>query len=286
VLVIAILLAIGSAACIGLSSALQQKAAKQERPRRALDPRLLISLLHRPLWLFGWVPDLVGTVLQALALRFGPLALVQPLLASGLFFAIPIEAAMARTRPHSRDLIAGALGLAGLTAFLATAQPSAGIADPSPAAWLGVGGGAVVAIGICLAFAAHTTDAARGVLLGVATGLCYALLASLLKPLTTILTENPVSVFVDWHLYTLIPVAIGGLLLTQNAFQSGRLAAPLTALTLVDPAASVLIGVLAFQERLALAGGRIVIAVIGAAVMVTGIWLAGTRRHLGAVAGH
>jgi drug/metabolite transporter (DMT)-like permease len=286
VLVIAILFAMGSAACIGLSSALQQRAAKQERPRRALDPRLLISLLHRPLWLFGWVPDLVGTVLQALALRFGPLTLVQPLLASGLFLAIPIEAAMARTRPHSRDLIAGGLGLVGLTAFLATVQPTAGVADPSVVAWLGVGAAAGAVVAVCLILAARTTNAARGGLLGVATGLFYALLASLLKPLTTTLTDHPAAIFGDWHLYALIPVAIGGLLLTQNAFQSGRLAAPLTALTLVDPATSVLIGVLAFEEKLSLGGWRIIPAAAGVALMVTGIWLAGTRRHLGAVAGH
>ncbi|BCB78230.1 DMT family transporter [Phytohabitans flavus] len=283
---IAALFALGSAICTGLSSALQQRAAKRERHRRAPDPRLLITLLHRPLWLFGWMPDLAGTALQALALRFGPLALVQPLLASGLFFAIPIESAMSRTRPHSRDLIAAALGLAGLATFLATAQPGAGVTDPSAGAWLSVGAVVGAVITICLIVSTRTTGAARGGVLGVATGLFYAMLASLLKPITTMLSEKPISVLTSWHVYALAPVAIGALALTANAFQSGRLAAPLTALTLVDPAASVLIGVLAFEERLALGWVRIIIEVAAVAVMVTGIWLASTRRHLVAAAGH
>jgi hypothetical protein len=102
VIAAAALLALASATCFGLSSGLQQRAAKQERPRAALDPRLLVQLLHRPLWLFGWVPDAAGTALQAVALRFGPLALVQPLLVTGLFIAIPLEATPSRVDGLSR----------------------------------------------------------------------------------------------------------------------------------------------------------------------------------------
>lgn len=277
---LAVVLGLAAATCFALSSAMHQRAAKQERPRVALDPRLLFRLLHRPLWLFGWIPDGAGTALQALALRFGPLALVQSVLVSGLFLAIPLEAALNRSRPHARDLVAVVLGVIGLAAFLGAAQPTAGVSDPSKRAWAGVlvGAGAVVAA--CLALAGRSTAAARGTLLGFATGILYALIAALIKPLATAITADPLGVLTNWHLYALIIIGIAGLQLNQNAFQSGRLAAPLTAVTLVDPVASTIIAVTAFHERLAVDPPRLVIELASVALMGTGMWLVGTSGRV------
>ena len=114
----AALTALAAAGCFALTSALQQRVARQERPYRALDPRLILALLRRPLWLAGWVPDLAGTGLQALALSFGPITLVQPILVSGMFLAIPLEAGLDRRRPYRRDLLAVTVSALGLAAFL------------------------------------------------------------------------------------------------------------------------------------------------------------------------
>jgi hypothetical protein len=94
VTVVVVFLALGAATCYALSSALEQRAAKQERPYRSLDPRLLVRLVRRPLWLAGWAPDVAGTGLQAAALHLGALALVEPLLVCNLLLAIPLEAAL------------------------------------------------------------------------------------------------------------------------------------------------------------------------------------------------
>ncbi len=276
----ALLLALGSAVLFGLSSAVQQRAAKQEKRTTSLDPRLLVRLLRRPMWLLSWPLDTAGTGLQALALRVGPLALVQPVLASGLFLAIPLEAAINRSRAHPRDLVAGAIGVIGLATFLVAAQPRQGVSDPSARAWLGVALGSGTAVAICLALATRATNAARGALLGVATGLFYSNTAAQLKPVTTKLAQDPLSVLTGWHLYVLAVLGLTGLLLNQNAFQSGRIAAPLTAITMVDPVTSVLIAVTAFHEKLDVSGPRLVIELAAAAVMASGIWLASTRRHV------
>jgi len=277
---LAILLAAGAAGCFALSSALQQRAAKREERHPALDPRLLVRLVRRPVWLLSWLPDAAGTGLQALALRFGPLAFVQPVLVGGLFLAIPLEAALERTRPHARDMTAVAVGVVGLAVFLGTAQPRAGVLDPTPGAWSAVALACGLAVGACLLLARHAARAARGALLGAATGLLYALTAALLKPFTTRLTTDPLSLLTDWHLYALVVVGLAGLVLNQNAFQSGPLAAPLTALTLIDPVASVLIAVTAFRERLSLGGPRLAIEIAAVAVMAAAMWLAATANRV------
>ncbi len=279
--VLAVVIALAAAACFALTSAVQQRAAKQERPHRTLDPRLLLRLARRPLWLASWVPDLAGTGLQTAALRFGPLALIQPLLASGLFLAILLEAALDRRRPRTRDLLAVATGALGLAAFLIVAQPAAGVSDASRDAWIAVLAACAGSVAACLLAAWLSPETVRGTMLGVATGVLLGLTAALLKPAVTMFSDNPAGVFTDWHLYALIPVGLAALILNQNAFQSGPLAAPLTALTLVDPVVSVAIGQAAFHEHLDTSGPRLALEVVAGLAMVTGTWLASTIHPRG-----
>lgn len=277
-MILAILITLAAGASYAVASAVQQRAAKQEKPHRALDPRLLLRLLRRPMWLASWVPDLAGTGLQALALRFGPLVLVQPLLVSGLFLAIPLEAALDRRRPDARDLVAVGIGSAGLAAFLIAAQPGAGIPYPSLRAWLVTLAASVVVVAVCILAAGALPATGRGTLLGAATGVLYGLAAALAKVAITIFTQHPIALFTNWHLYALIPVGIAALILNQNAFQSGPLAAPLTALTLTDPIISTIIGTTAFREHLATDARRLAVESIGGIAMAVGIWLASTTR--------
>ncbi|GAB3809146.1 DMT family transporter [Micromonospora zhanjiangensis] len=275
---LAVVLGLASATVFALGSTLEQHAAKREPATRTFDPRLLFRLLHRPMWLFGWIPDVAATVLQAMALSFGALALVEPLLLAGVFIAIPLEAALERRRPHRRDLLVVALGVAGLAAFLIAANPRAGVDQPSPLAWTGVGLVIGALFAICLIGAWRVREASRGVLLGIATGLLYGAAAALLKTLTAEFTADPVGVLNDWQLYVLVVVGIGGVVLNQNAFQGGPIAASLSVIALVDPLVGVLVGVTAFHERLSLEPARVVIQVAAAVVMTVGIVLAGTTR--------
>jgi hypothetical protein len=115
-------------------------------------------------------------------------------------------------------------------------------------------------------------------MLGIATGLLYGVGASLLKTLTAQLASNPLAAFTKWELYALVVVGFAAVLLNQNAFQSGRLAEPLTAITMFDPLVSVMIGVTAFHETLSTEGPRLAIQLAAVLAMATGIWLASTAR--------
>lgn len=272
---LAVLAALVAAFSFALSTTLHQRAAQRQPPGRALDPRLLWHLLRTRLWQLGWAPDVAGVLAQAVALRYGPLAVVQPVLASGLFMAVLIEAAWDRRPVRHRDLVAVLVGTAGLVGFLVTVSPGAGVNDPSTSAWWWVAAGVGGTVVACLAAARTTSGAARGTLLGVATGVLYGLAAALLKAVAARLPGDPLAVVADPRLAALVVVALIGVQLNQNAFQSGRIAAPLTALTLTEPVAGVLIGVTAFRETLTLGGVRIVVVVAAAGAIVAGVRLAG-----------
>ncbi|MFF3852279.1 DMT family transporter [Micromonospora sp. NPDC002575] len=273
---LAVACALGAAFCFAVSTAMHQRAAKRQRRHHPLDPRLLLRLLRTRLWRLGWAPDVAGVCLQAVALRSGPLALVQPLTASGLFMAILIEAGWNRRRAGARDLLGAAVGLVGLAAFLTVAEPQAGVPAPPTDAWwrvaLGVGG----IVAVALALSALVTGASRGALLGFAAGTLYGVAAALVKALTAGLPGDPRALVLDPLLPASAVVALTGLVINQSAFQSGRIAAPLTALTLADPVVSVVLGVTVFQETITLGGPRVIVLALAVAAIAAGVWLAGT----------
>src|SRR6202000_3351060 len=125
---------------------------------------------------------LAGFGLHAVALRDGPLTLVQPLLVTGVIFALPLRQVLERRRPRSAELgWAAALAL-GLAVFIVVSTPAAGAAqaaDPQPAAICM----AVIALSIpgCCAAARRATGSLAAAALGTAAGLAFAATAGLLK---------------------------------------------------------------------------------------------------------
>jgi drug/metabolite transporter (DMT)-like permease len=88
--------------------------------------RLLVDLARRPLWLAAIGVNIVGSALQVVALHFGALALVQPLIVCNLLFAVLITV-MAGHRQPDWIMLAGIICCCtGIACFLAVAHPSGG----------------------------------------------------------------------------------------------------------------------------------------------------------------
>jgi hypothetical protein len=271
----AVVLALLAAAGFGATSALQHHVASQEERHRALDPRLIVRLLQRPLWLASLVCDIGAVVLQTIALALGALSLVEPLLTGGLFLAVPIEAALARRRPYPQDLAAAGLAAAGLAGFLLAASPHGGAFTSSVGAWVpsGVVIGLLVVAGLAVAHRSGPTW--RATCLGLANGLIFGMTAGLLKACTDLLARAPWRLVTSWPLYTLVALGVVGLILSQASFQDA-LTAPLIAMTLTEPVVGLVLGIAAFHEHVDADGPRAVVLVLAGVVMAAGIWLAVT----------
>ena len=88
---IAVVAALCAAFCFALGSLIQQGAARQtDAP--ALRLGLLVALARQRRWLGGMAATVLAFAIQAVALAFGPLALVQPLVATEVLFALPMIA--------------------------------------------------------------------------------------------------------------------------------------------------------------------------------------------------
>src|SRR3954462_12598971 len=157
-----------------VGSVLQQSAAREAPASISMSWRLLVDLAHRRKWVMGIGCDVGSFALQALALAFGPLALVQPLLVTGLLFAVPMAVRWRGRRLGPREW-AGTIAVgAGLAAFLAASSPADGVPQTTWDKWvlilIAVGG--LMALGIVVggALAGALRASAYAVSAGAAFG--------------------------------------------------------------------------------------------------------------------
>ncbi len=247
----AVALALGAALGYAGASVLQHRAAGTVPDERAMSLRLLWNLLHRPMWLAGMAADFGAFGLQAAALGLGSLLVVQPLVACGLLFALPLGAAWAGRRLTGADwAAAGALSV-GLTVFLVVGDPRGGRDVAPPGQWLVVAATVGPVMAAALVAGMRSRGARRALFLAVVTGLAYGITAALTKSAVSRLADGPGAFFTSWEPYAALAVAGLGTLASQSAFQAGTLEASLPTLTVLEPIVSSVIGVTLFAETLA-----------------------------------
>lgn len=272
-LVVAVPAAIVGAGFMGLASAAQDRATKQVPIEKTLHPRLLLDLARRPLWLVGIGATLAALGLQLVALGFGPLILVQPLLVTALPFASVFAAWFSHRKIDGLVLLGTLICVLGLSGFLVLARPSDGSVQLLPASQvilLALALGLVALAG--LGWSAVVTGPTRVLGLALATGVFYGVTAGLMKLVADDLRTGWLTTFTHWPLYVVCVVGPIGFLLSQNTFQQGRLIAPaLAVITSVDPLVGVVIGVGWMGESAATGPGVLAGEAIAAAVMVAGI---------------
>jgi drug/metabolite transporter (DMT)-like permease len=246
----AVLVALASALILGTSAVIEQRGTHLVRPRRILSPRLFLDLARQPVWLSGIAANVAGFALQVVALRFGALALVEPILVFDLVFAVLISAA--RRKSWDPVMLGGvAACAAGIAGFLVIARPSGGRTSVSLAAALPLTVGLAVALAGCLAVA-RVHQNARPLALALACGIYYGAAAFLVKLLTAEFSGGLSGVFGHWPVYALAIVGPVGFLLNQNAYQQGILIAPVLAIiTACDPVVSISLAAVFLHEKLA-----------------------------------
>ena len=122
-LAVAVPSAVLGSASFGLASAVQQRVTKQVPEVGSLNPRLVLELVRKPMWLASIGTVVLGLSLQVVALAFGPLVLVQPLLVTSVLFAALFASWMAHRRVDGLVLFGGLCCAAGLSTVLGGSKP-------------------------------------------------------------------------------------------------------------------------------------------------------------------
>ncbi len=274
--VAAIAAALSAACSFAVAAILQQEAAQAADPGAALHLRLLLELLRRPRWVAGVAVLVAGFSLQGVALANGPVALVQPIVATELAFAIPIAIWRRRRRAGRREWAGIASVLCGVSVFLVVASPAPGVAEADVSDWLLT----VVPAGSAVLAAVLAARVRRGprraTLLGVAAGVSFALLAVLTKAVAHQLGHGAGAAFTSWELYVLVGLGVAALVISQSAYQAGPLALSMPAIAIVEPVVAVAIGNVLFEEQARLGGAALALEVGAALVALVGLALLST----------
>jgi hypothetical protein len=265
--------ALTAAFCFAQASLVQQTVARASGADEVLRFRLLLDLARRPRWLAGIGLDALSFFILALALAFGPLALVQPLASLDVLFVLPLIARRQHRRLTLGDGIGAALVAAGIAIFLAIATPSGGTAVPGLMAWAPVFLGAALLSGLAAMSGLRVTGKARVIWFAVAAGAVFGVLDSLAKATVDVVASRGLGVMTTWEPWALLVAGITGALLGQSAFSSGALSLSLPVIGTLSPITAVVIGATVFGEQLASAAWQLGVQLGGGALAVAGIFL-------------
>ena len=288
-----VILGLGAALSFALSSSLKHVSAGHHPDAQSMSPgklaRFVRAMLSHPLWLGAVGCDVVGLALQITALHLGALVVVQPLLVSGLLFALLLRRFHDRHHIGRRQVgwaVVLSAALAGFVALATTGHhPAHETADHLPALVAGVCGALLAGAAVDLG-RRQRTEGRSAALLGVAVGIIYAATAALLKGVSDVALKGPGSLFTSWQLYAVLVIGAAGLLLNQLAFQAGPLTASLPATATVDPLLSTVVGVVVYDEHIRRgAGGGVVLALLVVLLGIAVIQLARNPEYAAASAG-
>lgn len=265
---------LGGAVLIAVGFVLQQKAAEQEPPEERLSFRLLGQLIRRPMWLGGIGAMICGQILGALALDRGSLALVEPIMATNVLFALPMSAVWHRRRLGAREWVGAVLLIGGLGVFVAIGDPYGGSATRLPwPNWLIAGGSIVLVAAAAVALGRRSTAAREATLLAIGAGALYGLQDALTQRAEAGLGSGLIALLTSWPPFALFAVAVVALLLNQSAFEAAPLDASLPATTVMEPLTGIAFGVGVYGEHLNLQGPMLAVELLGVAAMIAGVVL-------------
>jgi hypothetical protein len=246
----AVVLAVAASFCTATASVCQRLGARSIEVT-GFDTRLMARLIRRPVWLAGIASMILGFGFQLSALRFGPLALVQPTLALELLFVFGYMTAVgSRVGVKGRDWLAAAAMSIGLGLFLGMAAPSGGRPHaPGRSWWLAAVITSAVVL-VLLSWRGRVSRSRRAALLGAATGICWGFEAAVIKEFSSRVNDGLGAIVSNWSLYVLVGGGALTLLLASHAMAAGPLAASQPGFTILDPLAASFLGVFLFREHI------------------------------------
>ncbi|WP_181791967.1 DMT family transporter [Mycolicibacterium parafortuitum] len=246
-----VLLAILAAVFLAIGIVVRQRATLDVPAEDGVSAVMFRTLIRRPLWWAGTAAAIAGFVFQALALANGSLLLVQPILVSALLFALPLSARLAHRRVTRGEWAWAVLLTVALAVFVILAKASPGDYEASLTTSAVVAVVCTAAVMACVIVAARFAGWIRAVMLAVAVGVLFGVVAVLTKLVMHLLThEGVVAVLTTPVLYLLALLGVVAMLLQQSSFHAGSLQTSVPTMLVLEPVIAVVLGAVVLGEHL------------------------------------
>jgi drug/metabolite transporter (DMT)-like permease len=248
----------------------------------------LFRLLAVPVWLVGTLIALLGYAAQGAALDRGRLVVVQPLMVTTIVWALPLGYWLTSQQVVRRQVLGAGVVVVGLALFVLVGDPDAGV-DDTPVLGLLIAAAVITAVVVVLLLwqRRNASLSLRAAVLGLCAGLFFGLSATFAKPVLNDLHVSIGDAAADWRTWALLGFGFTAILLQQLSLATGQLAPAMAAVSVANPAVSVILGILLFEERLTRPAWHVVVAfaaLLAALAGATLITLANRETRLPGVA--
>jgi drug/metabolite transporter (DMT)-like permease len=265
---IAALLALGAALFIAIGDVMHQRQAQEVTDEQVGHLDLFLRLLRDRRWWLGSLVAAVGFGLQAAALGFGSVLLVQAILVTSLLFALPIHARQSHRRVTRWEWTWAVLLALSVAVIVTVGNPTAGHSRASFDTW-----GAVVAVlgpvlVLCVIGGSMAKGPVSAVLLAVVSGALWGVFAVLTKGVVDRLDDGLIALLRTPELYVWVIVAVAGTAWQQFSFRAGTLTASLPTMTITEPVVASVLGVVVLGETLRPGDAGWLTLVVAVTVMV------------------
>jgi drug/metabolite transporter (DMT)-like permease len=265
---IAAVLALGAALFIAIGDVMHQRQAHEVTDEQVSHAALFLRLLRDRRWWFGSLVAAGGFALQAAALGFGSVLLVQAVLVTSLLFALPINARLSHRRVTRWEWTWAALLAASVAVIVIVGNPTAGHSRASFETW-----GAVAAVlgpllVLCVIGGSMLKGPISAVLLAVVSGALWGVFAVLTKGVVDRLDDGVLALLGTPELYVWALVAVAGTAWQQFSFRAGSLTASLPTMTVTEPVVASVLGVVILGESLRPGDAGWLTLIVAFAVMV------------------
>jgi len=235
--------------------------------------RFIYFLLRHPLWLVGWIAMGGSLLFQSLALHFAAMSLVQPLLVFELVLALVLRRVWVHQAVLTRAWTASLVTVVSLAIFLVATTRSSG--PPAHVLrWFAPGAWCVGAVAVLVMAGLRGTPGRRAAFFGIATALLWALEAAYIKECTDVISRSGYAgLLTRWPFFAFIVCGVVGLVCEQTALHVGPLRSSQTAIVIVDPIVSVLLGAWIFGERLGVTWAWRLVAAAALAAALVSAWV-------------
>lgn len=263
-----VFLALLAALFLAIGIVVRQRATVDLPAEHGVSSVMVLTLIRRPLWWAGTAAAVAGYVFQALALANGSLLLVQPILVSALLFALPMSARMANRRVTRGEWAWALLLTLALAVFVVLAKTRPGDYEASLPSSALVALVCTAAVTACVIVAIRTAGWKRAVLLAVAVGVLFGVVAVLTKLVMHLLVHEGLRyVLTTPVLYLLVVLGIVAVILQQSSFHAGSLQTSVPTMLVLEPVIAVVLGAVVLGENLTVNGVKAVALMAAVAAM-------------------
>ena len=248
---VVVLLALAAAVTSALGIVIRQRATLEIPQDEGVSTTMFKKLLRNRLWWAGTAVAASGYAFQALALTWGSLILVAPLLVSALLFALPMSARLAHRRVTTHDWVWALVLTVGLAVFLTIARVQPGNYRPPPAVWILATVLCVTVVLACVIGGARTEGRNRALLIATAVGVLFGVVSVLTKVTVQRLNEEGLwGTLIVPAPYLVVILGVAATLLQQSAFHAGALQTSVPTMLVLEPLVAVSLGVIVLGEAL------------------------------------